>query len=312
MFTSKNYSFDNGFPKEFTALKNKEINDWEIPPGDLLIDQNELIGKGEFGHVYLAKWRSTQVVAKIMNIDIDGEQKDLFLNEFHNLSKSHHPNIVQILGYVKNPFIIVMEYLPQNNLLYHINRNRLSLSRKIDICLDILKGIEYLHCRQPQSIIHRDLKPQNIILNSSMTAKIGDFGLSKLLKGNDNLDDFKLSKSSKSNELINDDLTFCVGTKRYMSPEISKQLKYNHKADIWSAGIIFLELFENRRYTSNFYWMKTPKKIKNTINQCMLLEDPDYRLSAKEVIGLFKQIKSKYTNKCWYSPFYKKSKKSLI
>lgn len=315
MFTSRNYSFDNDFPKEFAALKNKEIDDWEIPPWDLLIDQNKLIGKGEFGHVYLAKWRSTQVVAKIMNEDIRNDQKELFLNEFDNLSKSHHPNIVQIFGYVKEPFIIVMEYLSQDNLLYHTYKNRLSLLTKIDVCLDILKGLEYLHSRRPQSIIHRDLKPQNIILNSSMTAKIGDFGLSKLLKSNDinyNLENSKVSVLSKSNNFLNEDLTLCVGTKRYMSPEISKQLKYNHKIDIWSAGIIFLELFENRRYNSNFYWIKTPKKIKNIINQSMLIEEPENRLDAKEIILLFEQIKSKYTNKYWYNLYHKKSKRNLV
>ena len=261
MLTNIDHVLNNGSPKESTSLKNK-INDWEIAPFDLLVDRTQLIGKGEFGHVHLAKWRSTQVVAKIMNKDIGDDQKNLFLNEFDNLSKSHHPNIVQIFGYVENPFIIVMEYLPQNNLLYHINKNRLCLLIKIDLCLDILKGVEYLHSRQHQSNIHRDLKPQNIILNSSMTAKICDFGLSKLLKSNDNLDNPILSKSSKSNNFLNEDLTLFVGTKRYMSPEVSKHLKYNHKTDIWSAGIIFLELFENRRYNSNFYWIKTPKKSK--------------------------------------------------
>lgn len=317
MLTNIDYVLNNGSPKKSTSLKNKikKIDDWEIAPLDLLIDRTQLIGKGEFGHVYLAKWRTTQVVAKIMNTDIRDEQRKLFLNEFDNLSKSHHPNVVQIFGYVENPLIIVMEYLPQNNLLYHINKNRLCWLIKIDICLDILKGVEYLHSRQPQSITHRDLKPQNIILNSSMTAKIGDFGLSKLLKSNDinyNLENSKGTVLSKSNNFLNEDLTLCVGTKRYMSPEISKQLKYNHKIDIWSAGIIFLELFENRRYNSNFYSIKTPKKIRNIINQSMLIKDPENRLDAKEIILLFEQIKSKYTNKYWYNLYHKKSKRILI
>ena len=94
MLTNIDYVLNNGSPKKSTSLKNKikKIDDWEIAPLDLLIDRSQLIGKGEFGHVYLAKWRSTQVVAKIMNKDIGDDQKNLFLNEFDNLSKSHHPN----------------------------------------------------------------------------------------------------------------------------------------------------------------------------------------------------------------------------
>ena len=59
-----------------------------------------------------------------------------------------------------------MEYLPKKDLLFYIKKGKLSIQKKINICLDILKGVEYLHSREPQSIIHRDLKPQNIILNS--------------------------------------------------------------------------------------------------------------------------------------------------
>ena len=123
--------------------------------------------------------------------------------------------------------------------------------------MDILKGIDYLHSRKPQSIIHRDIKPQNIILNESKKAKIGDFGLCKLFNTT-------LYKTASSDNLIknlsSEDLTSNVGTRRYMSPEIIKQSSYNHKIDIWSLGIMFAELFENRRYNEAFFWRKTRAK----------------------------------------------------
>lgn len=301
MFVNKDYSLYNGIPRKFRFIRTKKLGDWEIAPWDLLIDDNQLIGQGEFGHVYLAKWKSTQVVAKVMNEDISADKKKLFLNEFDNLSKSHHPNIVQIFGYVEEPFIIVMEYLSQHNLLFHITKNRLSLVNRIDICLDILKGVEYLHSREPQSIIHRDLKPQNIILSASKSAKIADFGLSKLLKDKNTKDNLSLSETNMPINISNEDLTKVVGTKRYMSPELSKQLKYNQKIDIWSVGIIFSELFESKRYNTDFYWKKTPVEIQNIINQYMLREDPENRLSAREIVVLFEQTKKSYQKKNWWS-----------
>lgn len=303
MFTNRNYTFDNDFPQEFSHLRNKKIDDWEIAPWDILIDTEQLLGKGEFGYVYLAKWKSTQVVAKVIKGNITNDQKELFLNEFNILSKSHHPNIVQIFGYVENPFIIVMEYLSDQDLLYHIRKNRLSLVNKINICLDILKGVEYLHTHKPQSIIHRDLKPQNIILDASKTAKISDFGLSRFLENNHSSKKFPEENLSELTKTSNEDgLTTMVGTKRYMSPEVTQQPRYNQKIDIWSLGVIFSELFENRRYNTDFYWRKTPVRIQKIIQEYMLKENPDNRLNAQEIIVFFEDIKSRYTKKKYY-PF---------
>lgn len=107
-----------------------------------------------------------------MGDNIDIKIKKLFINEFDTLSNAHHPNVVHLLGYIEEPFIIVMEYLPCNNLLYYINNKKLILIEKINVCLDILKGVEYLHSRKPQSIINRDIKPQNIILNETKKPKL--------------------------------------------------------------------------------------------------------------------------------------------
>ena len=299
MYSDKDYSLYDGIPKNFRHLRNKKMSDWEIAPWDLLIHKDKIIGHGEFGQVYLSSWRSTRVVAKVMNKDISQDKKKLFLNEFDTLSKSHHPNIVQIFGYVNCPFIIVMEYLPKKDLLFYIKKGKLSIQKKINICLDILKGVEYLHSREPQSIIHRDLKPQNIILNECYTAKIADFGLSKIIKESSTLEQLPLNYQDSN--LLNEDLTKLVGTKRYMSPEIKKQLTYNHKIDIWSLGIMFSELFENKRYNSDFFWSKTPSKVKNIIKQFMLREESSERMSAREIIILFQKLDNNYSHSCWCS-----------
>lgn len=124
MFSGKDYSLYDGIPKEFRAIRNKEFNDWEIPPWELVLDPDIILGEGKFGKVYLGEWRKTKVAAKIINDSVKLGHKDNYIKEFDTMSKTHHPNIVQLLGYVENPFIIVMEYLPNGNLLDYSKKNR--------------------------------------------------------------------------------------------------------------------------------------------------------------------------------------------
>ena len=193
------------------------------------------------------------------------------------MTKMHHPNIIQLLGYVREPFMIVMEYLPKNDLTVYILEYKLNLKKKINICIEILKGVCYLHNRKPHYIIHRDLKPQNIIFSKSGIPKISDFGLSK------NLNNIIL----KNEEELDLDLTSHVGSKRYMSPEIKDSSIYDYKTDIWSLGIIFYELFENIRFNNNFIWIKTPIKIRKIIENHMIQKVPSNRSDAVNLISLF-------------------------
>ena len=156
-------SLHGGVPKEFYSIKNKIFNDWEIPPWELFIFNNKLLGEGSFAKVYLARWRGTFVVAKVINPEICNNKKELVLREIEIMTKLHHPNIVQFLGYIDEPFIIIMEYIPNNDLLSFINLKKLKKSEKKKIMRDILQGIVYIHNRKPSSLIHRDIKPTNII-----------------------------------------------------------------------------------------------------------------------------------------------------
>lgn len=93
----------------------------------------------------------------------------------------------------------------------------------------------------------------------------------------------------------NSELTSQVGSRRYMSPEMKNNEKYNHKTDIWSAGIVFAELFENARYdieeeVSKFRWKNTPLNIQNVINQYMLKPKYQERSSADELMTLFETL----------------------
>ena len=277
-------SLHGGVPKNYYNLKDKQFGDWEIPPWELFIYNQYLLGEGSFAKVFLAKWRETTVVAKVINENICKEKKELVLREFKIMTKLHHPNIVQFLGYIDNPFIIVMEYIPSGDLLTKIPR--LGKKEKISIAKDILRGLVYIHNRKPYSLIHRDIKPTNILLTNSKVAKITDFGLSKFYciereNSHDNL--------SELAEQFNSDLTIDVGTARYMAPEAHISGKYTNKVDIYSCGILLYEMFENKRYipdcTMSWYW--TPKKIKKIIIDHMLCRNPEHRSEALNILLLF-------------------------
>ncbi len=281
-------SLHDGVPRQYFDIKDKNFGDWEIPPWELFIFTQRLLGEGSFAKVYLAKWRGTFVVAKVINENICANEKDIVLREFDIMTKMHHPNIVQFLGYINNPFIIVMEYIPNGNLLENIEKKTLSKNQKKNIMKDILQGLAYIHNRRPYSLIHRDIKPTNILLTNSKVAKITDFGLSKFYKlhkinSNEDLQNLTIKNEAKNE---NDELTSHVGTERYMAPESNNTNNYSNKVDIYSCGILLYEMFENKRYLPNskMIWYYTPKKIKHFIVDKMLCIDPKNRSSALEIL----------------------------
>ena len=264
-------------PTKFAYLEYKIFEDWEIAPWELFIFEDRLLGQGAFSKVYLAKWRETFVVAKVIDPEFAKLKKTLVLREIAIMSKLHHPNIVQFLGFIDDPFILVIEYI-SNGTISSNNRN-FNKNQKLSIMKDILRGLAYLHNRRPLSLIHRDIKPSNILITASKMAKIADFGLSKFYNMQVDID------SSNNN---NNNNSF-VGTRRYMAPEIFNGLNsYNHKVDIYSAGILFYELLESKTYVpySSLKWFYTSKHLKKIISNFMLSEDPNNRYNALELVRL--------------------------
>ena len=245
MFNDEEHSYRSGIPKKYWHLKNKEFDDWEIPPWEVVIDRNQCIGKGSFGCVYKGTWRYTDVAVKIVT---DPKLSWLFIQEFNTMTHVRHPNVVQLLGYVKEPFMIIMEWLPGGSIK----------SLNTEQALDILRALYYLHERRPTQIIHRDVKPSNIVLSRSGKPKLVDFGL------------------SKCKDLENHENTLgSVGTKRYRAPEV-KGGNYDHRIDIWSVGMVFLEFFKDLN-------------IKVWIKDNMTTEDPEKRKSIPDIIKYFSE-----------------------
>ncbi|KAF6171782.1 hypothetical protein GIB67_007303 [Kingdonia uniflora] len=217
--------------------------DWEIDPPELDFSNSSLIGKGSFGEILKACWRGTPVAVKRILPSLSDDRLVIqdFRHEVNLLVKLRHPNIVQFLGAVteKKPLMLITEYLRGGDLHQHLKeKGSLSPSTAISFALDIARGMAYLH-NEPNVIVHRDLKPRNVLLVNSNAdhLKVGDFGLSKLVKVQNSHDVYKMTGET--------------GSYRYMAPEVFKHRKYDKKVDVFSFAMILYEMLEGDPPMSN-------------------------------------------------------------
>ncbi|XP_022725223.1 serine/threonine-protein kinase STY8-like [Durio zibethinus] len=218
--------------------------DWEIDPSELDFSSSNIIGKGSFGEILKVSWRGTPVAVKRILPSLSDDRLVIqdFRHEVNLLVKLRHPNIVQFLGAVteKKPLMLITEYLRGGDLHQYLKeKSALHPSTAINFALDIARGMAYLH-NEPNVIIHRDLKPRNVLLvNSSADyLKVGDFGLSKLIKVQNSHDVYKMTGET--------------GSYRYMAPEVFKHRKYDKKVDVFSFAMILYEMLEGEPPFSNY------------------------------------------------------------
>ncbi|GMH15288.1 hypothetical protein Nepgr_017129 [Nepenthes gracilis] len=210
--------------------------DWEIDPSELDFSNSNIVGKGSFGEILKAYWRGTPVAVKriLPSLSRDRLVIEDFRHEVNLLVKLRHPNIVQFLGAVteRKPLMLITEYLRGGDLHQYLQeKGALSPLTAINFALDIARGMAYLH-NEPNVIIHRDLKPRNVLLVNSSTdhLKVGDFGLSKLIKVQHAHDVYKMTGET--------------GSYRYMAPEVFHHQKYDMKVDVFSFAMILYEMLE--------------------------------------------------------------------
>uniref|UniRef100_A0A5B6YZF5 non-specific serine/threonine protein kinase n=1 Tax=Davidia involucrata TaxID=16924 RepID=A0A5B6YZF5_DAVIN len=242
--------------------------------------ENEL-GRGGFGTVYKGALEDgTNMAVKRMEAGvISNKALDEFQAEIAVLSKVRHRHLVSLLGYSieGNERLLVYEYMPQGALSGHLfrwkslNLEPLSWTRRLNIALDVARGMEYLHTLAHQSFIHRDLKSSNILLDDDFRAKVSDFGLVKLAPD---------GEKSVATRL--------AGTFGYLAPEYAVTGKITTKADVFSYGVVLMELLtglvaldehrsEESRYLAEWFW-----QIKSNKEKLNAAVDPT--LDAKEEI----------------------------
>ncbi|BBN01014.1 protein MpMAPKKK4 [Marchantia polymorpha subsp. ruderalis] len=209
-------------------------SDWEIDPSEIDLSCSVKIGKGSFGEIRKLQWRGTPVAVKTILPALSDDKLVVqdFRHEVELLVKVRHPNIVQFLGAVtkKPPLMLITEYLPGGDL--HVvlkEKGPLAPHIIVKFALDIARGVTYLH-NGPNTIIHRDLKPRNVLLGESNQLKVGDFGLSKLMKMTNLHDIYKMTGET--------------GSYRYMAPEVFEHRSYDKSVDVFSFAVILFEMFE--------------------------------------------------------------------
>ncbi|XP_058194275.1 serine/threonine-protein kinase VIK-like [Rhododendron vialii] len=252
--------------------------DWEIEPSELDFSTSNIIGKGSFGEILKAYWRGTPVAVKRILPSLSDDRLVIqdFRHEVNLLVKLRHPNIVQFLGAVteRKPLMLITEYLRGGDLHQYLKeKGALSPSTAINFALDIARGMTYLH-NEPNVIIHRDLKPRNVLLVNTNAdhLKVGDFGLSKLIRVQNSHDVYKMTGET--------------GSYRYMAPEVFKHRKYDKKVDVFSFAMILYEMLEGDPPLSHYEPYEAAKLV------------AEGRRPAFRVKGYISELRE-LTEQCW-------------
>ncbi|KAM3749458.1 hypothetical protein ACB098_05G186300 [Castanea mollissima] len=195
----------------------------------------EELGKGSFGTVYKGIISNVQQIVAVKRLEkllTEGDRE--FQTEIKVIGRTHHKNLVRLLGYCHDGDnrLLVYEYMSNGSLadILFKPEKQLCWNERIEIACKIAKGILYLHEECESQIIHCDIKPQNILMDENRCPKISDFGLAKLLKPD--------QTNTK---------TTIRGTKGYFAPEWLRNQRVTTKLDVYSFGIVLLELICHRK-----------------------------------------------------------------
>ncbi|KAM5565763.1 putative receptor protein kinase ZmPK1 [Rosa sericea] len=200
----------------------------------------EEIGRGGGGVVYKGILSDQRVAAiKQLNDCKQGGEAE-FLAEVSLIGKLYHMNLIEMWGYcVEDKHrLLVYEYMEHGSLAKNLSSNVLDWKKRYEIALGTAKGLAYLHEECLEWVLHCDVKPQNILLDSDYNPKVADFGLSKLLNRGENT-----STSS--------DFSRIRGTRGYMAPEWVHNMPITSKVDVYSYGIVVLEMLTGKNPTES-------------------------------------------------------------
>ncbi|KAF9995756.1 signal transducing kinase of the PAK, partial [Entomortierella chlamydospora] len=241
------------------------------------------IGQGASGGVYTAYQIGTNLSVAIKQMNLEQQpKKDLIINEILVMKESSHKNIVNYIDsfLFRGDLWVVMEYMEGGSLTEVVTTNEMAEPQIGAVCRETLMGLEHLHSK---GVIHRDIKSDNVLLSLNGDIKLTDFGFCAQLKE---------SQAKR---------TTMVGTPYWMAPEVVTRKEYGPKVDIWSLGIMAIEMLEgeppylNENPLRALYLIATngtpslqhPERLSseftNFLAQCLEV-DPEKRPTATELL----------------------------
>ncbi|ESQ53088.1 hypothetical protein EUTSA_v10024738mg [Eutrema salsugineum] len=213
--------------RNHVAIPNDGTDVWEINLKQLKFGHK--IAAGSYGDLYKGTYCSQEVAIKVLKPErLDSELEKEFAQEVFIMRKVRHKNVVQFIGACTKPphLCIVTEFMPGGSVYDYLHKQKgvFKLPTLFKVAIDICKGMNYLH---QNNIIHRDLKAANLLMDENEVVKVADFGVARV----------------KAETGV---MTAETGTYRWMAPEVIEHKPYDHKADVFSYGIVLWELLTGK------------------------------------------------------------------
>ncbi|VAI35327.1 unnamed protein product [Triticum turgidum subsp. durum] len=212
---------------DHVAIPTDGASEWEI---DIkLLNFGNKVASGSYGDLYRGTYCSQDVAIKVLkpervNVDMQRE----FAQEVYIMRKVRHKNVVQFIGACTKPprLCIVTEFMSGGSVYDYLHKHKgiFKLPALVGVAMDVSKGMSYLH---QNNIIHRDLKTANLLMDENGMVKVADFGVARV----------KVQSGVMTAE---------TGTYRWMAPEVIEHKPYDHKADVFSFGILLWELLTGK------------------------------------------------------------------
>ncbi|CAN4107315.1 unnamed protein product [Withania somnifera] len=269
------------------AIPFDGVDVWEID--HQLLNFEYKIASGSYGDLYKGTYCSQEVAIKILKSErLNTELQTEFAQEVYIMRKVRHKNVVQFIGACTRPpnLCIVTEYMSGGSIYDYLHKQKGSfkLPTLLKVAIDVSKGMNYLH---QNNIIHRDLKAANLLMDENEVIKVADFGVARV----------------KAQTGV---MTAETGTYRWMAPEVIEHKPYDHKADVFSFGVVVWELLTGKLPYEYLTPLQaaigvvqkglrptipkhTPSKLVELLQTCWQKE-PASRPDFSEIVDILQQI----------------------
>ncbi|XP_042034960.1 probable LRR receptor-like serine/threonine-protein kinase At3g47570 [Salvia splendens] len=219
---------------------SRRISYIELEPDITSFSETNLLGRGSYGSVYKATLSDgLEVAVKVFDLQIQGAAKS-FATETEILCNIRHRNLVRVIGCCSSKEFkaLVLTYMPNGSLdkWLHSDMYGLDLIKRLELAIDVAAALEYLHHGYTFPIVHSDVKPSNVLLDQYMVAHLADFGISKLFDGGEAVVQ-----------------TRTMATIGYAAPELGTEGKVSTSGDVYSFGIMQLEMLTGKKPTDDMF-----------------------------------------------------------